>query len=444
MQAIVSDIIVSQAVQNSPLPISQTFNTNSSNNVSFADMLQNLQSQKEKIETNDTAEPQKEQISEPKNLEDNQKPKEPENVAKEDDQKSVEKKADSKAASKEKTAESDRKVTAQENQSLPKQASKTDDKKSLPQTDTAKKTELKEAKNFELKKEELENPAKESVEVNEELANLVASNTDISAAVNDEKQTAPDLLKENKDLETASIETEFSSKSLSKDNFAETKTAEKITVVDMRTKVEEKASEPQEKNPKTNVKLEFNNENSATVTMELNQQAAGENILSLDNQTAASTGSDFQAMVSNQIQANAPDFVRAGTILLKDNDKGTINLVLHPDDLGNVKIHLSMDGKTLSAHITVNTKEALEVFKDNAQTLREAFAKSGFETANFDVSYNGSSNGQNQSFEEMYDGSQFIARKAYGDFLSGGETDGYIQDAYEFAANSEYSINIVA
>ena len=104
-----------------------------------------------------------------------------------------------------------------------------------------------------------------------------------------------------------------------------------------------------------------------------------------------------------------------------------------------------MDGKTLSAHITVNTKEALEVFKENAQTLREAFAKNGFETAGFDVSYNGNSNGQaSQDFRDLYDGSEFMARKAYGDFLGGGNDDGYIQNSYEFAENSEYSINIVA
>ena len=96
-------------------------------------------------------------------------------------------------------------------------------------------------------------------------------------------------------------------------------------------------------------------------------------------------------------------------------------------------------------HITVNTKEALEVFKDNAQTLREAFAKNGYDTASFDVSYNGNSNGQsNQDFKDLYDGSQFMARNAYSDFLGGGNDDGYIQDMYEFAQNSEYSINIVA
>ena len=217
----------------------------------------------------------------------------------------------------------------------------------------------------------------------------------------------------------------------------------KIIVRDQRTAQTENTKSSEKSGSKGQVQVQFDNQNNATITMERAEQTASENIVSLDNQTAASEGSNFQAMLSNQIQANAPEFVKAGSLILQDNNKGTINLVLHPDDLGNVKIHLSMDGKTVSAHITVNTKEALEVFKDNAQTLREAFAKNGYETSNFDVSYNGSSNNQNQEFEGRYDGIEYMARKVYNESLGGGN-DGYIPDSYEFAQNSEYSINIVA
>ncbi|MBO4859155.1 MAG: flagellar hook-length control protein FliK [Treponema sp.] len=196
---------------------------------------------------------------------------------------------------------------------------------------------------------------------------------------------------------------------------------------------------------KNAVTLELNDKNNATITMELASQNAENNILSLNNQSAAGDNSNFHAMLSNQIQQNAPEFVKAGSIILKDNKQGTINLVLHPDDLGSVKIHLSLDGKTISANITVNTKEALEVFKDNAHTLREAFAQNGFDTSNFDVSYNnpnGNSNGQ-QEYGNLFDNNEYIAKRAYEDF-GDTEVNGFIQNEDFFEKYSEYSVNIVA
>ena len=214
----------------------------------------------------------------------------------------------------------------------------------------------------------------------------------------------------------------------------------KILVKDLRTK-DENVKESAKAEPKLQTKVEINtNENTATITMDLNAQPAEEKLLSLNNQSAAEN-TNFQAMLNNQLQQTAPEFVRAGSLILKDNDKGTINLVLHPDDLGNVKIHLSLDGKTVSAHITVNTKEALEVFKDNAQTLREAFVQNGFDTANFDVSYNQNGN-NNQNFEQQFNGMEFAAHHAYSDFEVADDAGYLPQDFYE--KNGEYSINIVA
>ena len=223
----------------------------------------------------------------------------------------------------------------------------------------------------------------------------------------------------------------------------------KITVKDLRKQpLEEKAEDTKPKNNlKLDANLEINDKNTATITMELNGQNAENNILSLNNQAAAGDNSNFQAMLSNQIQQNAPEFVKAGSIILKDNDQGTINLVLHPDDLGSVKIHLSLDGKTISANITVNTKEALEVFKDNAQTLREAFAQNGFDTSNFDVSYNNPNGNANsnaqQDFENRFNNSEFMARRAYSDF-GADDKSGMLQNDDYFVNYSEYSVNIVA
>ena len=132
-------------------------------------------------------------------------------------------------------------------------------------------------------------------------------------------------------------------------------------------------------------------------------------------------------------------------MILKDNNQGTINLVLHPDDLGNVKIHLSLDGKTINGHIIVATKEAMEVFKDNAQTLREAFVKNGFDGAEFNVSYNNNSSGNNgQEFSNQFDDGNFLAKKIYGnDLSSSGEIDSQLNDIIS-SKNDNYSVNIVA
>ena len=457
MQAIVSDIIVSQALQTGQLQISQNLNNNSSNSISFSDMLnslrqeqstdkpvekseeteKNLQSSEKKTDLNDKA---------PEKLADETKT-EPQAV-----QKDSAEKTDEKSLTKQLKNQSPDKIQkpAEENA---QELAKTKEK-GVPVQEKSDQTVKQSSKGLQ-KSEELDL-------LSQKLQQQLENETD-NAELESQSAQFAGLLAENqvkKDALDNTAKTDQNNGLLINQNELELNVQEnaasKIVVVDQRTSVkpEEKTQAIADRAAETlkgdnskltdknvakgqvePVQVELNGNNTATITMDLAQADAAN--VTADSQT-------FQTMLTNQMQAAAPDFVRAGTVLLKDNDKGTINLVLHPDDLGNVKIHLSMDGKTLTAHITVNTKEALEVFKDNAQTLREAFAKNGFDTAGFDVSYNGNSNGQNQSFEEMYDGSEFMARKAYSDFLSGGNDVGYIPESYEFGTNSEYSINIVA
>ena len=218
----------------------------------------------------------------------------------------------------------------------------------------------------------------------------------------------------------------------------------KITVEDLRTKPEIQNETEQTKKPLVKAsEVKLTNENTAVMSVELNPNAEAD-VLSLNTQTAASTGSNFQAMLSNQLTNVAPEFVKAGNLVLKDNNQGTINLILHPDDLGNVKIHLSLDGKTLSGHITVATKEALQVFKDNAETLREAFIKSGFDGASFDVAMNnGGSFNQNMDFGSQDDGTSLFAKHVYGN--SAGGLSAEVDDIFENIEDiTNYSVNIVA
>lgn len=217
----------------------------------------------------------------------------------------------------------------------------------------------------------------------------------------------------------------------------------KITVQDERTENLAEKSKFATSTEKGTTEVKITGENSATITMNMADSSNSD----VNNQTTASSASNYQSMFNNQLISSTPDFVQAGKIILKNNNQGTINLVLHPDDLGNVKIHLSLDGKTVSAQISVATKEAMEVFKDNSETLREAFIKQGFENATFNVSYENSGNSfdQNSDFNGQYDDRERYAKRAYGD-ISIQEDSGFdnFPDLENFSNTGNYSVNIVA
>lgn len=137
-------------------------------------------------------------------------------------------------------------------------------------------------------------------------------------------------------------------------------------------------------------------DNSAQMSMNLAPNAQ-QNIQfdGIVNQ-AATQKTDFSSMLSSEIQNNAYEFVKAGSMVLKDNKSGTINLILHPDELGSVKIQLELSDKLIAGKIVVATKEAYEAFNSSMNALKEAFNASGFESSNFDLSWSGKESSSNQ------------------------------------------------
>lgn len=220
----------------------------------------------------------------------------------------------------------------------------------------------------------------------------------------------------------------------------------KIAVQDLRS--ENSAQKPDEKSGKsmkssTEISEIYRNEkNNPQVAMDFAANAQ-QNIGSLNNQVASSAGSNFQAMLANQIQENAGEIVKAGNIVLKDNDVGSIKLILHPESLGNVKIDLQVNEKNISGKIIVATQEAFNAFKETAENLKQAFVQSGFESAGLELSlanqnFAGNHSGENQNNPAA----EFAMRKVYG------EINGFAEENFPEIENIENSamnsINIVA
>ena len=218
---------------------------------------------------------------------------------------------------------------------------------------------------------------------------------------------------------------------------------QKIQVQDLRTAAENGVTEAslRDGNFVTSV---THGDGTADITMQLTTGGSGgEKAVPV---AAGGSEASFGAMLSNQLQNNAAEFVRTGSIILRDGNVGTINLVLHPESLGNVKISLELNDKLVSAQIQVASEEAFQAFKDSISSLKQAFAESGFDTGAFDLSWAG--NGQQQQ-ERQGQQQQAVAfaNTLYGemmaeDQLNAGVDGEILQKMY--SDSSQVAVNIMA
>ncbi|MGP1458677.1 MAG: flagellar hook-length control protein FliK [Treponema sp.] len=222
----------------------------------------------------------------------------------------------------------------------------------------------------------------------------------------------------------------------------------KITVTDLRAqRGDDVAAAAKKLSAKAELKTEirYDGKNAAEMTVHL-ADGIQQNLTSSNSQTSSASSSTFQAMLANQIQNNAQDFVKAGNIVLKDNNAGQIKLILHPESLGNVKIDLEISDKTLSGRITVASQEAFNAFKESSESLRQAFVNSGFDNAGFELAmagngqFGGNLSGDGQGANDA--GRDFAVNKAYSEqSIDSGIQNG---DEGDFAFSQANSINIVA
>ncbi len=274
--------------------------------------------------------------------------------------------------------------------------------------------------------------------------NVLSFKDEISAGENEDALSLSENPAEENQL--ASLESDSEKKSVAKNHLAETPSrVEKndegtFKITDLRGSESKNKSETSsdEKIAVQNESVKIQEDAASSLL-----KTAQSNILASDNQSAGASGSTFQQMLSQQIQYNAPEFAKAGNIILRDNNSGSINMILKPENLGNVKISLELSDKIINGQIVVHSKEAFEAFKQNLDTLRQAFRESGFDNANFNLSFADSGTG---SFSQGRDeaGAQFMANKTYSNYAGSDEVIQPQSESTAYTTSDDYHVDVVA
>ena len=218
---------------------------------------------------------------------------------------------------------------------------------------------------------------------------------------------------------------------------------QKIEVQDLRTAAENGVTEVSLKDGNF-VTTVSQGEGTADITMQL---APGTETSGNASVATGSKETNFSAMLSNQLQNNATELVQTGSIILRDGNMGTINLILHPEELGNVKISLELNDKMVSAQIKVASEEAFQAFKESIASLKQAFADSGFDTGSFDLSWAGNGQQQQGGQQQSHQGYIAFADTLYGEMMAEDSIDSGVEGEIlqkTYSDSSQIAVNIMA
>lgn len=109
------------------------------------------------------------------------------------------------------------------------------------------------------------------------------------------------------------------------------------------------------------------------------------------NVSAEGDGGKIQApvtrLLSQQLKNQTnQDIAKNINFIMKDNNQGEIKLILKPEALGQVKIHLDLNENNIVGRIVVENNSVRQAFNENLASLSEALKEQGFENAALDVS----------------------------------------------------------
>jgi len=131
----------------------------------------------------------------------------------------------------------------------------------------------------------------------------------------------------------------------------------------------------------------------------LSPQAVMHHTVTLPAGTPVTTANLTQTLRTQLKETLNSDMVGQAKILLSGNDKGEIRLVLHPENLGEVSIHMKLEDSAIGGTIFVDDKNVLQVFKDNMADLQQAFRDGGLDANGLTLALRddaSASNGGNQ------------------------------------------------
>ena len=100
-------------------------------------------------------------------------------------------------------------------------------------------------------------------------------------------------------------------------------------------------------------------------------------------------------LLNRQLQEGGTrDLAKNIRFVLKDRNQGEIKLILKPESLGKVRIHLNLQENNIVGKIFVENNNVKQVFMNNLSDLAKALEDSGFQNASLDVSVGGGETGR--------------------------------------------------
>ncbi len=107
-------------------------------------------------------------------------------------------------------------------------------------------------------------------------------------------------------------------------------------------------------------------------------EAAGKGKSGEPAQAARQLSSRLQEDLSAKI-------VKHASIVVKSERSGEIKLILHPENLGRVRIQLQLEDNRIAGRIFVDNTSVREAFEGNLKNLERAFQQDGFDSAKLEV-----------------------------------------------------------